>query len=116
MIDLFLTVDKIMFRYVRAVPSLSMNSTHRIMIATLKWNKESHKREKCKTRFHVEKLKDPNCVSKMKDKISNKLEEVQASNLEGEGNEYKNLLTAVTVETLGIKISNNEKLMVYKSN
>ena len=51
MIDLFLTTDKKIFKNVRAVPSLSMDSTHRMVIATLNWRTEKLPKKKGKPRF-----------------------------------------------------------------
>ena len=84
MIDLSLNVDRNMFRDVRAVPSLSMDSMHRMVIATLKWSKEKQTRKQSKTRLNVEKLKDANCAQDMRIKILSRLGESQADDLEGE--------------------------------
>ena len=54
MIDLFLTSDKKIFKNVRAVPSLSMDSTHRMVIATLNWKTEKLPNKKGKQRFNIE--------------------------------------------------------------
>ena len=89
MIDLSLNVDRNMFRDVRAVPSLSMDSMHRMVIATLKWSKEKPTRKQCKTRLNVEKLKDASCAQDMRIKILRRLGESQADDLEGEWSRYK---------------------------
>ena len=54
MIDLFLTTDKKIFQNVRAVPSLSMDSTHRMVVATLAWKTEKLPKKKGKQRFNLE--------------------------------------------------------------
>ena len=73
MIDLFLTSDKKMFRNVRAVPWLSMGSTHRMMVATLTWKTEKLRNKKGKRRFNIEKLKDSRTVDTTKENIGSKV-------------------------------------------
>ena len=72
-IDLFLTSDKKMFRNVRAVPWLSMGSTHRMMVATLTWKTEKLRNKKGKRRFNIEKLKDSRTVDTTKENIGSKV-------------------------------------------
>ena len=105
MIDLFLTVDKNIFRDVRAVPSLSMDSTHRMVIATLNWKKQKPQRKKCKLRYKVERLKEPDRASDMRAKVADKLQDTQVEDVEGEWSIYKNALTSAAEESIGVKNS-----------
>ena len=56
MIDLFLTSDKKMFRNVRAVSSLFMDSTHRLVVATLTWKTEKIPKKEKKTEIQCRKI------------------------------------------------------------
>ena len=47
MIDFFLTVNKNSFRDVGAIPSLSVDSAHRMVVATLGWKNEKLRRKQC---------------------------------------------------------------------
>ena len=73
MIDLFLTSDKTIFKNVRAVPSLSMDSTHRMVIGSLTWKREKLPRKRGKQRFNIEKLKEPETVNMMRGAINSKI-------------------------------------------
>ena len=103
MIDLFLTVDKRMFRDVRAIPSLSMDSSHRMVVATLNWKIQRPRRKNCKLRFRTEMLKEPERVRELREKVSNRLQETQANSVEGEWKRYKTALTDVAREVIGVK-------------
>jgi len=103
MIDLFSTVDKNMFRNEGAIPFLPMDSTRRMVTATLKWSKENPKRISWKPRLNVEKLKAANYAQNMKTKISSRLGESQADDLQREWKKYKHALTSAVEESLGAK-------------
>ena len=77
MIDLFLTSDKRIFQNVRAVPSLSMDSTHRMVIATLTWKTEKLPKKKGKQRFNIENLRDSETADTMREVINNKIVEAE---------------------------------------
>ena len=70
-----------MFKNVRAVPSLSMDYTHR-MVATLTLNMEKLAKNKGKQRFKIEKLKDPETASIMSEVINNTILETEKQRLE----------------------------------
>ena len=99
MIDLFLTSDKKMFRNVRAVPSLSMDSTHRMVVATLTWKTEKLPKKKGKRRFNIEKFKDPRTVDTMKENIGNKI--LEAENRDWKT--YREIVTSAATDSLGFK-------------
>ena len=82
MIDLFLTSDKTIFKNVRAVPSLSMDSTHRMVIGSLIWKREKLPRKKRKQRFNIEKLKESETVNIMRGAINSKILEAESINWE----------------------------------
>ena len=101
MIDLFLTSDKKIFKNVRAVPSLSMDSTHRMVIATLNWKTEKLPKKKGKQRFNIEKLKDSDTARTMREVIQRKILEAEDRDWEV----YKEAVTSAAAETLGSKKS-----------
>ena len=73
MIDLFLTSDKRIFQNVRAVPSLSMDSTHRMVIATLAWKTENLPKKKEKQRLNIENLQHSETADTIREFINNKI-------------------------------------------
>ncbi|XP_063860698.1 craniofacial development protein 2-like [Scylla paramamosain] len=58
MIDLFLTNKKNIFKDVRTIPSVSLDSDHRLVVAKLKIVKPKEKVKKKQKRFKLENLKD----------------------------------------------------------
>ncbi|XP_063884003.1 craniofacial development protein 2-like [Scylla paramamosain] len=58
MIDLFLTNKKNIFKDVRTIPSVSLDSDHRLVVARLKIVKPKEKVKKKQKRFKLENLKD----------------------------------------------------------
>ena len=99
MIDLFLTSDKRMFKNVRAVPSLSIDSTHRVVIATLTWKREKLPKKKGKQRFKIEKLKDPETASIMSEAINSRILETENRDWKA----YKQIVASVAADILGCK-------------
>ena len=99
MIDLFLTSDKKMFRNVRAVPSLSMDSTHRMVVATLTWKTEKLPKKKGKRRFNLEKLRDPETANTMRQVINNKI--LEAGNRGWKT--YKDVVSSAAADAIGFK-------------
>ena len=101
MIDLFLTSDKRVFQNVRAVPSMSMDSTHRMVMATLAWRTEKLPKKKRKQRFKVEKLRDSETADAIREAINNKIVEAEGRDWKT----YKDIVTSSATDTLGSKKS-----------
>ena len=79
MIDLALTNNKNLFRDVKSVPSVSLDSDHRLLLIRLKLNKPILKKAQSRQRFILENLKDQDCKERYKNKISEKRQEQRES-------------------------------------
>ena len=101
MLDQFLTSDKRVLKNVRAVPSMSMNSTHRMVMATLAWRTEKLPKKKGKQIFNVEKLRDSKTADAMREVINNKI--VKAESRDWKTSEK--IVTSSAADTLGSKKS-----------
>ena len=75
MIDLALTNNKNLFRDVKSIPSVSMDSDHRLLLLKLKLSKPKQKQAKPRERFLLENLRNEECVERYKSRISEKRHE-----------------------------------------
>ena len=72
MIDLALTNNKNLFRDVKSVPSVSLDSDHRLLLIKLKLSKPKQIKAERRTRFCLENLQDPEYQERYKTEIRNK--------------------------------------------
>ena len=73
MIDLFLTNNKCVFTDVKAIPSLSMDADHRLVVAKVRINKPKENKGKGARRYKVDKLKEQAIVEELQQIIQTNL-------------------------------------------
>ena len=106
MIDLALTNNKNLFRDVKSVPSISLDSDHRLLLMKLKLGKPKQKKAKPRERFILENLRNEECAVRYKSRISEKRREQQNMNdTDAKWNGIRGSITEAATETVQIKVS-----------
>ena len=101
MIDLALTNNKNLFRDVKSVPYISLDSDHRLLLIKLKLSKHKKKKAKPKERFLLENLRNEECAERYKSRISEKRHEQQDTNdTDTKWNGFKGGITEAATETV----------------
>ena len=106
MIDLFLTNNRNVFMDVKAVPSVSMDADHRLVMAKVRLRKPKSRRKVGMRRYKLTKLKDPEQVERLKNAIEEKCQAEDESMEEGADELWKilkNRISEATNEVLGEK-------------
>ena len=104
MIDLFLTNNKGLFLDVKAVPSVSLDADHRLVIARVRIKKPKAKRRTGMKRYKLTKLKEPEKKQRLKEMIQSKSEEAtEEDSLEVLWMKFKTNITETADEVLGQK-------------
>ncbi len=112
MIDLFLTNKKNIFKDVRTIPSVSLDSDHRLVVAKLKIVKPKEKVKKKQKRFKLENLKDEEKKQALRQLVTLRKPtelELEEMNIEEQWNKFKNTVYGAAEETVGIKIKYGTK-------
>ena len=107
MIDLVAANNKKMFRDIKAIPSVSVDSDHRLIVAKIDVGPQ-RKRAKRK-KIKLEKLKDEETCPRMKDKINSELDQEIEGGLDEQWLTFKGTLKAAAEEILGVKYSGSSK-------
>ena len=106
MIDLFLTNNRNVFMDVKAVPSVSMDADHRLVMAKVRLRKPKSKRKVGMRRYKLTKLNDHEQVERLKNAIEEKCQNEDES-VEGEADalwtNLKDRISEATNEVLGEK-------------
>ena len=106
MIDLALTNNKNLFRDVKSVPSISLDSDHRLLLMKLKLDKPKQRKAKPRERFLLENLRNEECDERYKQRINEKRHEQQETNDTGaKWNGFKRGITEAATETVQVKVS-----------
>ena len=105
LIDLFLTSDRGIFCDVKAVPSVSLDSDHRLLLAILKLSKPKKKTKMIKEMYKLEKLKDHEVVTQFRETFSEKIANRNEEGLDDWAS-FKNSITEAAEESIGIRIAN----------
>ena len=102
MIDLFLTNDRKMFCDVKTIPSLSLDSDHRLLLATLNLAKPKKKVKIIKQRYKLEELKKQDVVEQFREKFR-----VNLIDESGEGTNkwqsFKKSISVAAEESIGVR-------------
>lgn len=90
MIDLFATNNKTLFKDVKAIPSLSCDSDHRLVVANLQLTTPKTRASKQQTRYRLENLKDQECKDRVRYGIREKVPaREELNNMEESWKEFK---------------------------
>ncbi|XP_076038003.1 uncharacterized protein LOC143023369 [Oratosquilla oratoria] len=103
-IDLVITNNKKIFRDVKAIPSVSLDSDHRLVVAKINARKWRVVPGKIRRRFKVEDLKNPKKKESFKEKIRGKVTNLQTGeNINEEWEQMKTVVKEVAEEVLEMK-------------
>lgn len=112
MIDMFLTNNRKLIIDVKSIPSVSLDSDHRLVVCKLRWKRREKWRTRVRERFCVEKLKMEECRMEFDQKITFAAEngpEVYESIDEMWG-DFRRKIEMIASEVLGKKrITNGKK-------
>lgn len=104
MIDLILCNDKRIVNDVKSIPSVSLDSDHRMVIGKLKLKRPEKPRKIVKERFAVERLKDGNVTRSFQNKIINDMPaQNEQHSIEHAWNSFKTTVTNCATETVTVK-------------
>ena len=106
MIDLFLTNNKTIFADVKAVPSLSMDADHRLVIAKIKIRKPNKGKAIGAKRYNIGKLREQTTFEKFQETVNTRLQEYmgeEGDNIESIWVKFRNAITDTSDEVLGEK-------------
>ena len=113
MIDLILTNNKRIFRDVKAIPSVSCDSDHRIVVGKLRLDKPKVCKSKGTKRFLVEKLKDPECKEEFQRRVresrENQNNTVESVGLEDCWRTFHSTVNQLAEEVMHFKINYGKK-------
>ena len=107
MIDLALTNNKNLFRDVKSVPSVSLDSDHRLLLIKLKLNKPKPIRGQRRTRFCLEKLQDQEGRERYKNEISRRHTQDEVGNSNEKWLSIKRGIQEVATDVLQTKLVGN---------
>ena len=94
MIDLMITNNKTLFKDVKAIPSVSCDSDHRMVMGKLKLQKPTMKAKRPTKRFKLENLKNQECVEQLRNRLEEKMPTEEVCDIETEWKElHKNIST-----------------------
>ncbi|XP_076067750.1 uncharacterized protein LOC143040554 [Oratosquilla oratoria] len=103
-IDLVITNNKKIFRDVKAIPSVSLDSDHRLVVAKINARKWRVVPGKIRRRFKVEDLKNPEKKESFKEKIRGKVTNLQTGeNINEEWEQMKTVVKEVAEEVVEMK-------------
>ena len=95
MIDFFITNNKKVFRDVKSVPSISLDSDHRLVLAKLSIKNPKRQRKVLKERFCLERLKEREVADEFRSKIRS-LKPEENDDIEDIETEWENFKSKVT--------------------
>ena len=112
MIDLFLTNKKNLFKDVKTIPSVSLDSDHRLVVAKLGIGKPKERAKKKQKRFKLERLKDEETKQTLQQLIELRKPtelEIEEMSIEEQWDQIKETVYGAAEETVGIKIKYGTK-------
>ena len=104
-IDLFLTTHKKLFKNVKSIPSVSLDSDHRLVLAKINIKKPKPMKKLVRERIKLEKLKEPEKAKLYKEKISEVYpsQQQETRDIEEEWIDMKDKITKIAKEVLETK-------------
>ena len=112
LIDLILTNSKNIFKDVKAIPSVSLDSDHRMILGKIRIRAPKTKIKKKRKRFVLENLKKPECVEQLIAKIQDeghREENGEGQSVESKWNKFKDVVKTSAEEVVQVKVSGNTK-------
>ena len=112
MIDLVLTNNKRMFRDVKCIPSVSLDSDHRLVVAKMSIKKPNTPKKLVRERIMVERLSIPEIARQYREKVSDAVpeENEETESIEHEWEKMKHKITEIAKEIIEVKkISGGKK-------
>ena len=109
MIDLMLTNSKNLFMDVKAIPSVSCDSDHRMVIAKLKIKKPNLRQKRQNVRYKLENLNNPECVEELQHKLRTQMPTGAARDVEDEWKHMSQSINSVAKEVIQVKVSKSTK-------
>ena len=103
MIDLFITNKKKIFKDVKAIPSVSADSDHRIVVAKLSLTKPKQKARRGRMRLKLENLKDEEKRRELQNKVENHTRTQREEQINAQWETFRETLLQICTETLGTK-------------
>ena len=105
MIDLFLTNNKSLFNDVKAVPSVSLDADHRMVIAKINIKIPICRARTGRRQFKLPKLSEEGIVARLREKLGEVFQDHSGeTNIDNQWCEFKDNVTAATSEILGEKV------------
>ena len=106
MIDLFITNNRALFCDVKAIPSVSLDADHRLVLAKLRLRKPKEQMGKAAKRYKLGLLKEQDTITKLQQCMQIKLQdgEHKECNVENMWNNFKECALTSASEVLGEKI------------
>lgn len=105
MIDMFLTNNKTLFRDVKAIPSESCDSDHRLVIGKLRIAAPKTRARTMQKRLLVENLKNEECVEQLQQRITENVPEGATNSAEEEWERYRRVVAEIAEEVIHSKRS-----------
>ena len=105
MIDLFLINDKTKFRNVRSIPSVSLNSDHRVVFATLGLKQLKYKSKYKECSYRIEKLKDTALRQKFQEIDMERIRTGEECRTEAKWEQIKSSIKTAAEQTMGKRTS-----------
>ena len=103
-IDLFLSSNKNRTRNVKAIPSVSLDSDHRLVLMTTKYRVQKCRTSVKQKRVDLQKVKDCSERDNFAENITTKISRIKPTGeVEQDWNETKTLLCNAIEETVGFK-------------
>ena len=96
MIDLMLTNNKKIYRDVKTIPSVSMDSDHRMVIGKVKLKPPKKNRSRKGKRYCLENLKNEECSRELKNRVQEKLPDGVNRDIETEWEEMKTTIKNIS--------------------
>ena len=112
MIDFIMVTDKKCVMDVKAIPSMSLDGDHRMVVAKLKMKQQVIKLGKKTKRYRVEKLNDTEVKEEFRQKLSGLIKEETQTEELNSGQMWeamKRQISKVADETLGVKYTGGKK-------
>ena len=107
-IDFFVTSNKSLFRDTKALPSVSGDSDHRMVISKVRIGKVKQKQKKRRERIKVENINNEECTRELQQKVIRDLN-IEQGDTKHMWKIFKDKFTAIIKETVGMKIMKGTK-------
>jgi hypothetical protein len=106
---MFITRNKKLFRDTKALPSVSGDSDHRMVLSILNISKPKEKVKRRRERLKVENIKNEETVRELREKVAQRIHSDEDGSLEEQWKTFKEGLVSAGKETLGVKVLRGTK-------